>query len=316
MKGLSPYQLMYTLFEGMGWSLVYGLSSSLALYTIYGFDGAISFLHTYTTSFNTMISLGLGIGTALVVFRNQNIIPETVEAAFSAEQLKKTQYFELRGIYFSRQRSMIWSSEVALGSFLIFLLCKFPPPMLAENLMILAACSEYALGVYVGRKLFRSGLMLHSLLEVAVNRNLFKKQELDEINSYVNVVSSAIIIFGYVHVENYYNGPFLFNSPIGESARALLVAPAILATPVLLIFNFYPRMVLRKIYSQSIDIEIGNLRKQLSVESLSIIERLSFLIEFEKQSRDELRHRLRLALSDLPLGIAIFLLAIRVLIGK
>jgi hypothetical protein len=176
--------------------------------------------------------------------------------------------------------------------------------------MIIAACAEYALGVYVGRKLGYAGMMLHSLLDAPVTRNLFKKRELDAINPYVHVASTLTIIFVYIHVKSYYEGPFLYGSILGQSIKPFLLLPAIIATPVLLIFNFYPRAVLRKLYSQSIDVEIERLKYAMKNEELTPYEKRSYLIEFDKMSRDELRYSLQLTLSDLPIGITILIMVL------
>ncbi len=182
--------------------------------------------------------------------------------------------------------------------------------------MMIAACVQYALGAYVGRKLIYIGMMLHALMNVEVTHNLFQKRELDEINSYVNVASTLTIISVYIHVVTYYNGPFLFDSGLGESIKIFLIFPAIIATPVLLIFNFYPRAVLRKLYSESIDIEIKNLQEKLRDESLTAFEKRSYLIEFNKMSRDELRYSLQLTLSDLPIGITILFMLLDPLLKR
>jgi len=315
-RDLALLPLMYTIFKGFFISLGYGAVAATAVYFVHGPGVFQEFVYTYTTSFNTLVSLGLILGTAWIVGRTQRIIPDTIEDAFTADQLKTTSYQHYKDLFLSRQNSVIWSSTVVLTSFLIFYLCKFPPPWAAEYAMIAAACAEYGFGVYVGRKLFRATCMLHALSDVEITRNLFKKRELDDINIYVNVVSMLTIIFGYIHMGNYYNGPFTFQGPIGESARAFLVFPAIIATPVLLFFNFYPRMVLRKLYSQSIDVAINNLKEHLRNQELSTFERLSYVIEFDKQRRDELRYSLRMTLGDLPIGLTIFVMAIQMLLGS
>ena len=180
--------------------------------------------------------------------------------------------------------------------------------------MVIAACTEYALGVYVGRKLIYTGMMLHSLLPITIKRNLFRTRELDVINSFVNVASTLTVIFVYVHVISYYAGPFLYGSILGQSIKLFLLLPAIIATPVLLIFNFYPRAVLRKLYDQSIDFEIERLKEALKNEALSEYEKRSYLIDFDKMSRDELRYSLQLTLSDLPIGITILIMVLEPLL--
>jgi len=187
---------------------------------------------------------------------------------------------------------------------------------MADRLMIIAACAQYGLGVYVGRKLCYAGMMFHSLLAARISRNLFKNRELDAINSYVHIVSTLTIVFVYVHVRSYYAGPFTYGSELGESIKPLLVVPAIIATPVLLIFNLYARTVLRKLYDESIDVEVKQLQDVLRREGLSPFEKRSYLIAFNKMSRDELRFSLQLSLSDLPIGITILIMILEPLIRR
>ena len=83
-----------------------------------------------------------------------------------------------------------------------------------------------------------------------------------------------------------------------------------IGTPVLLIFNFYPRTVLKKLYSQSINVEARRLKRAMSSASLSLYEKRSYLMEFKKMSLEELRYSLQLTLSDVPIGITILIMAI------
>lgn len=305
---------MNTMFLGLLLSLVYGLLSCGILYFSGWKPEYQLFAVAYTTSFKTLVSLGLALGTALIVFRSQHLVPQAIEAAFSREQLEKTKYYLFRGRLYSKVRTIAFTSSFIVISFVIFTCCQFPLPAPAEDLMIIPACIQYALGVYIGRKLFYAGLMLLSLLDTKASRNLFKERELDEINIFVNIVSTLTIIFVYVHVLGYFEGPFVYQSVIGKGIKIFLLLPAIIATPVLLIFNFYPRIVLRKIYSESIDIEIKVLQKALQNEALSSFERRSYLIEFDKMSRDELRYRLGLTLSDLPIGITVLVMVLEPLL--
>ena len=112
----------------------------------------------------------------------------------------------------------------------------------------------------------------------------------------------------------YYAAPFAYDTMFKQSVRTFLILPAIMATPVLLIFNFYPREVLRKLYSKSIDVEITNLRRKLRDENLNAYEKRSYLIEFNKMSREELRYSFQLALTDLPIGITILAMVIQALL--
>jgi hypothetical protein len=49
-------------------------------------------------------------------------------------------------------------------------------------------------------------------------------------------------------------------------------------------------------------------------EKLSDYEKRSYLLEFDKMSRDELRYNLQLTLSDLPIGITILIMVLEPII--
>lgn len=307
---------MNTLFFGLTASAAFGLLSAAVLFKLGGMSEVQAFLAAYTTSFKTLFSLGLILGTALIVCRSQNVIPQTIEAAFTPTQLSETQYLSYKTRFQSLRRSITFAAEFIVVAFVLFSYSGFPLPRSAEVIMIVAACAQYALGVYVGRKLFYAGMMLHSLLAAPVTRNLFKERELDEINTYVHIASTLTVIFVYVHVIGYYGGPFLYRSFLGQSIKPLLILPAVIATPVLLIFTFYSRAVLRRLYSRSIDYEIKSLQQALQDEKLSAFEKRSYLIEFDKMSRDELRYSLQLTLTDLPIGITILIMVLQPLLAK
>lgn len=312
----TPFQLMHTVFHGLAMSLVYGALSTVLLYFLEGKPESQAFLLAYNISFMTLISLGLILGTTLIVYRSQDLIPDTIESAFTKDQLSKTEYLFYKRKFVSTKRSVAFAASFMLTGFFIFSFCHFPLSSLAEILMIIPACVQYALGVYVGRKLCYAGMMLHALLRAPVTRNLFKKRELDEINSYVHIVSTLTVIFVYVHILGYYDGPFTYQSMLGKSTKIFLILPALIATPVLLIFNFYPRIVLRRLYDKSIDFEIGELQETIKNEKLSFFEKKSYLLEFDRMSREELRYGLQLTLSDLPIGITILVMVLEPLLDR
>ena len=280
-----------------------------------GEEESIKFLKAYTIDFKTIVSLGLSLGTAFVVRHAQADIPQIIEEVFTKEQLP-AEYFVNRERFWSLYRSVNFITQVVVVAALIFGYCRFPLPLPGRVFMLLAVCAEYGFASFVGRKLRYAAMMMHSLSDVKVRRNLFKDRELDSINWYVNVASTLTMIFVYVHVMFYYKGPFAYDTVLKESIRIFLILPAIMATPVLLIFNFYPREVLRKLYSKSIDIELENLRRKLRFEKLNSFEKRSYLIEFQKMSREELRYSLQLALTDLPIGITILAMVLQTLLKQ
>jgi hypothetical protein len=307
---------MWLLFIGFAVSFAYGLCGAALIYPLDGKAMAQQFLVLYIGPFNILVSLGLIAGTALIVGLSQHVIPETIEKAFSKAELSDTSYYENKRKYFSVRRTVTFASEFIVIGYLIFDFCHFPLSGLAEGLMMGAGCAQWALASYVGRKLRYAGMMLHSLLTVNVSRNLFRERELDIINTSVHIASTLTIIFVYLHVRSYYSAPFQYDSFLGSSAQVFLLLPAVLATPVLLIFNFFPREVLRKVYDKSIDVEVRELQGMLKGERLSAFEKKLRLMELGKMYREELRYSLQLTLSDLPIGVTILVMVAEPLIRR
>lgn len=303
---------MLLFFLGLALSVLYGLGGAAFVWRLGGKSEAQLFFAAYTTSFRTVLSLGLILGTALIVFYRQNVIPATIEKAFKGQLTQDYYYYRRR--FSSPRISLTFSGEMILVAFVIFSYSQFPLSKPGEVLMLIAACAEYGLAVYVGRKLMYTAMMLHALLAISVKRNLFRKRELDGINPYVHVASTLTIIFLYVHMIGYQDGPFLYGSILGRSIKIFLILLPLIATPVLLIFNFYPRIVLTKIYDQSIEVEITRVRKAMRSEALSPYEKRSYLMELEKMSRDEMRYSLQMALTDLPIAITIVIMVLQPLL--
>jgi hypothetical protein len=307
---------MWLLFTGFALSLAYGLCSATILYFGSGKRLATVFLVQYIESFNILLTLGLVTATALIVRYAQNLIPDTIEVTFNDAELSLTEYGEFKKRFFSLRRTIEFAAEFTIISFAIFHFCHFPLPPMGEACMLIAACLQWTLASYVGRKLRYASMMLYSLLHINVTSNLFKDRRLDVINTAVNIASTLTIIFVYLHVRSFYNGPFLYDTFLGKSAQAFLLLLAILATPVLLMFNFFPREVIRKIYDKSIDIEIKNVQEEIKDEAMTDFEKKLRLLDLGKMYRDELRYSLKLTLSDLPIGITILIMVAEPLIRR
>jgi hypothetical protein len=316
MQPQSPVRLMQLSFTGLTLSLAFGLSGAALLYLVSGRADAQQFLTLYIGPFNTLLSFGIIIGTALIVKLSQDVIPQTIESAFTYAELKATDYYDHKAKYYSTRRTVSFAALYIVLSFVIFTLCHFPLSGLAEALMMTAACAQWALASYVGRKLRFASTMLHSLLSIKVSRNIFKDRSLDAINTAVHIGSTLTVIFVYIHVRSYHSAPFLFDSFIGQSAKIFLLLPAVIGPPVLLMFVFYPREALRRIYDKSIDVEVRKLDELLKSEALSPFEKKLRLIELSRMYREELRYSLQLTLSDLPIGLTVIIMVIEPIINQ
>src|SRR5687768_17728223 len=153
MPQISPISLMFTLFGGLAISAVYGLLGFGLCYYMGGSDGGRSFFAAYTTSFKTILSFGLILGIAGIVYKYQRAIAETIRAAFKEAELSDTEYYRYEHRFFSTFRSVTFSAEFVIIAWIIFSYAHFPLSGPGETMMMIAVCTEWALGVYVGRKL-------------------------------------------------------------------------------------------------------------------------------------------------------------------
>jgi hypothetical protein len=84
-----------------------------------------------------------------------------------------------------------------------------------------------------------------------------------------------------------------------------MLIPAIMAIPIVAMFNYYPRSVVRKLYEQSISHSLAAIEKKIHAQNFSDYEKLFFVVEYDKVSRDELNYRLRMTLTDLPMAVTL-----------
>ena len=155
--------------------------------------------------------------------------------------------------------------------------------------------------------------MLYSIEEIDIKEDIFSNNKLGIIPSYINSISTFTVIFVFTHVYSYYHAPFGYASVLGETVRISLLLPAVLAIPVVAIFNFYPKSVLKTLYEKSINNKMNDIRIKLSSSRVTEYERLICLMEYDKMTKDELKHRLKLTLGDLPIVVTIIFMVLRVI---
>ena len=121
--------------------------------------------------------------------------------------------------------------------------------------------------------------MLHAIEGLSPPGDIFTDDKLGPISTYVNSLSTLTVVFVFAHVYTYFWAPFEFTSVLGDSVRSALLLPAVLAVPVIVIFNFYPRTVLRTLYSRLIGTKTDEIQRAIKDKDLSEFERMSYLIE-------------------------------------
>ena len=179
--------------------------------------------------------------------------------------------------------------------------------------MILPSCAQYGAGVYVGRKLFYAARIIACLESARLKEDVLNDETLNKTMNFVNITSTSTLIFTYFHVTSFYNAPFQYDTMMGLAPKIFLLLPAVIAAPVLVIFNFFPRTILRTVYQRAIQQRVAELRAELKRGDVSTFERLTHIVDFQRLSNEELRHRLKVSLADLPIFGTIILMVFGIL---
>jgi hypothetical protein len=299
-------RLLHRAHFGFAASLLYGVTTVVLVWQLQ--PGLASrYVEAFVVAFNCLVSGGIVFGTFLFVLSTEKSVTRVIEGSFSKATLAKTSYGKFRKRYVSKIGAAVFCANYAVIGFAIFYFCEFPFPGLASAFMILFACMEYAAAAYVGRKIYFMTHMLNSLSTIRLRKSILSNRELTRIAGYVNIVSIMTIASIYVNTTGYYNGPFVYHSIFGLSPRIMLLILVVAATPAIIIFNFYPRVVLRRLYEQSIEREILALKKRLADSQLSPTEFETVMIDYDRLKQAELKERLQLTLSDVPILVAIAL---------
>src|SRR6266700_3958468 len=118
--------LMNQVFLGFGLALLYGIATGGGIWFLEPNDTFRKYVEAYFVSFNCLVSGGLIIGTAIIVWRSQESIPSFIERAFDEASLRETTYYEQKRKYLSLRRSLTFSTDFIIVGFIIFYFCKFP----------------------------------------------------------------------------------------------------------------------------------------------------------------------------------------------
>jgi hypothetical protein len=310
------FALMNNAFLGFVLSAAYGVATAGAVWGLVSAAEFQRYQEAFFVTFNCAISGGLVMTTAILVLQSQTYVLKIIEKTFSPNELSKTSYSVQKTKYISIVRSLTFASSFAIAACGIFYLARFPFRGWSEMFLVLFGSVQYALGVYVGRKLFYIAQMLRAIEGIPIRKDIFQNDKLGGIPIYVNAVSTLTVILVFVAIYTYYYAPFEYSSLAGSSVRVLMLLPGIIALPVLALFNYYPRTVVRRLYQQSIAHSLRGIRRKLKDQALSEYERHWYVIEYDKISRDELRYRLRMTLSDLPMAVTLALALLSLMMAR
>jgi hypothetical protein len=301
------------IFLGFALSGLYAAASSATVWSGCAPD-IKKYITAYFVDFNSAISSGLVFATAIAVFRTQDRVPSVIESAFSETLLKKTSYYQHRKDFYSLWKTIRFLVGFTVLSWIIFFYAGFPLDANSRALLIMAGVLQYGAGVYVGRKIFHIAHMILAIQDVPVTASTFTQDKLAAISPYVNYISMLTAVAVYVGVVSYYRAPFRYDSFVGEAVHPFMLLPAVISVPVL-IFAYYPRFVIRRLYKKAVDSIISGFARQAKSEAISKFEADARMLELRKTLDDDLNMRLRTTLEDLPMVVVLGLALLSIFKG-
>jgi len=310
-KSRHIFFLMNSFYYGFIISFIYGVLTSLIVY-IFQNSEFEKYVKDFFLTFNSLILGGLVFGITYQIYGTQGYVPSTIEKTFG--EINDKTYKEHKRRFFSLGRSLKFSATFIIASFVLYLFAKFSLSGIAEYFMIFYGCALAGCGVYGGRKLFYIAQMLEAIRNINVKEDIFSDDKFRGVTTYVNIITTICTIALWLHIQAYYYGDFKYHELVGESLKIFMLAPAIIALPVLVIFNFYPKTVLKDLYTKSINFKQKELQKSIEKKELTEFEKIQYLKDMDKISRDELKYRLRVALNDLPMAITILIMILSLFI--
>jgi len=223
------FSLIYNIFIGFAASTAYGAATGGSLWLTGQGQDIRRYLESYFVTFNCALSGALVVATALTVCRTQNSVPDIIEKTFTRYQLGRTDYSKWKREFYHLRKTITFSSSFAIVGLLVFYIAKFPFSGAAEIWLLGWGSLSYAIGVYVGRKLFHIAHMLLALEDMKVKRDIFTEDELGGIATYVNAISTLAAVMVYIGVRSSFYGPFEYGSPVGHAIQTVMLVPAVIS---------------------------------------------------------------------------------------
>jgi hypothetical protein len=235
------------------------------------------------------------------------LVPELIEDAIPDLEIEKTSYGYWKARFGSFPLGLAQFTTYFVGGFAIYSSLGFPGEKNSEFAFVVFTALQYAFGGFVGRKLWCLAHMLRSLEMVDPKDNLFETEALPRLIYIVNIFTFLTLVMTVVHTYCHANIEYSPPSELSSILPPLVYLPLVLATPVVVLFNFYPRMVVNRLYLKSIRQRKEWLARRMERSDEPEISKIKHTIDYEKYLNEEFRYRQRVALSELPVALTIVL---------
>lgn len=224
------------------------------------------------------------------------------------------EYLRYRRRFESRGLALVQSTIYFAIGFAIYSVCQFDTNGPANTLLTLFTALQFSFGGLLGRKLWCTAYILKSIEQTEPPSDLLEKTNLQSLILTVNIFTFLTLVTTLVHTYFHFNMNYQYVALPESMARYLPLSPALLAFPVLIMFNFIPRSTVNRLYIRSIEKSKEALVDGVLNNSDDEFSKQKLLIDYKKHLNEEYRYRQRAALSELPVVLAIVTLVATLLV--
>lgn len=311
------WSVLLSFWAALIFSIIYAALSFLVLWWIVGEDMAAEALRFFVLDYGGLIT-GTGCATLwFMSFLVLRFVPDLIEEAIPDSEIEGTDYAFWKRRFDSDFHGLAQFATYFIGGYAIYSLLNFPVPDGAQIVFTLFTALQFAFGGFVGRKIWCVGHMLRSLEDVSPREWLFDSDAFPRLIYLVNIFTFLVLLLTVVHTYVHSRIDYVASSEFSVLAQSLVYLPLVLAFPVLVLFNFYPRMVINRLYLKSIRLRKDSLAEKLIELDEPEMSKLKHKIDYEKYLNEEFRYRQKVALSELPVAltivVAVLLTTVRVM---
>jgi|GEM_PF-6788799 len=303
--------------SGNFWSILLSFWAALLFCIAYAIAGYFLLRFNYgQSSVNSTIQIfiyqygGLVAGTACVSLFLMSIlvlrtVPDLIEQALPEDVSERTDYRFWKDRLLSGRLGVAQFCTYFMGGFGIYSLLEFQGEPLVHLFFAIFAALQYSCGGFIGRKLWCVGHLLRSIEHIDPNRNLLDTEAFPRLIYLVNIFTFLTLLMTVIHTYFHARMDYVLSSEFSFALASLVYLPMALALPVVVLFNFYPRMVINQLYLKSIRKRTQWLAEQMSDSDETEFSKHKHSIDYEKYLNEEFRYRQRIALSELPVALTI-----------
>jgi len=253
---------------------------------------------------------GLVAGTACAALFLMSIlvlrtVPNLIEQALPDEVSEQADYRFWKGRLLSGRLGLAQFGTYFLGGFGIYSLLEFPGEPIVHLFFAVFTALQYSCGGFIGRKLWCVGHLLRSIEHVDPKSDLLDTEAFPRLIYLVNIFTFLTLLMTVIHTYFHAKMDYVLSSELAVLLAPLVYLPLVLALPVVVLFNFYPRMVVNRLYLKSIRQRKQWLADQMAGSDESEFAKHKHSIDYEKYLNEEFRYRQRVALSELPVALTI-----------